>query len=263
MAKESKKDEVKEEAKAKKEKPIEEMTVKELREIAKGIPQITGVSSMKKEQLLEAIRNAKGEEVKKEEPEAKKAEKEVEKEEKAEEEPEKIEAKEKEAEVKEPEKIEAKEKEAEVEEPEEIEAKEKEAEVEEPEEIEAKEKEEEAKKPAEIEAKEKPLDKMTAKELREIAAKIPGVEGVHAMKKEQLLEVIKKARGIKEEAPAEKREKRGVEKDPRIKELKQKIILLQQEKEAARAARDRKKLDVLRRRINRLKKRTRKVAQAA
>jgi cell division protein FtsX len=219
MVKESKKDKVKEGAKAKKEKPIEEMTVKELREIAKGIPGITGVSSMKKEQLLEAIRNAKEEEVKKEEAKAKKAEREVPKEEKAEEE--------------------------------------------EPEKIDAKEKEEEVKKPEEIEAKEKPLDKMTAKELREVAGEIPGAEGVQAMKKEQLLEVIKKARGIKEEAPEEKREKRGVEKDPRIRELKQKIIVLQQEKEAARAARDRKKLDVLRRRINRLKKRTRKVAQAA
>ena len=204
------------------EKPIEEMTVKELKEVAKGIPDITGISSMKKEQLLEAIRSAKEEkeeEIKKEETEAKKAEKEGEKEEKAEEEqPEKVEAKEEEEEVKEPEKI---------------------------------------------EAKEKPLDKMTAKELREVAAQIPDVEGAHAMKKEQLLEVIKKARGIKEEAPAEKREKREVERDPRIKEWKQKIILLQQEKEAARAARDKKKLDVLRRRINRLKKRTRKVAQAA
>ena len=36
---------------------------------------------------------------------------------------------------------------------------------------------------------EKPLDKMTAKELREIAIEIPGVTGVHAMKKEQLLEI--------------------------------------------------------------------------
>ena len=222
MAKETKKDKVKEEAKTKKEKPVEEMTVKELKEVAKGIPDMTGVSSMKKEQLLEAIKKAKEEEGKKEEATAQEAvaAEEVPKEEKAEE-------------------------------------------VKEPEEIEAKETEEEVKKPEEIEAKEKPLDKMTAKELREVAAEIPGVEGVHAMKKEQLLEVIKKARGIKEEAPAEKREKRGVEKDPRIKELKQKIILLQQEKEAARAARDRKKLDVLRRRINRLKKRTRKVAQAA
>ena len=219
MAKESKKDKVKEEAKAKKEKPIEEMTVKELKKVAKGIPEITGVSSMKKEQLLEAIKNAKEEEVKKEEAKAKKAEEEVPEEKKAEEE--------------------------------------------EPERIEAKEKEEEVKKPEEIEAKEKPLDKMTAKELREVAAEIPGVEGVHAMKKEQLLEVIKKARGIKEEAPAEKREKKGAEREAIVGQLKQKIILLKQEKEAARAARDRKKLDVLRRRINRLKKRTRKVAQAA
>ncbi|MGD9076543.1 MAG: Rho termination factor N-terminal domain-containing protein, partial [Desulfobacteraceae bacterium] len=61
MAKESKKDEVKKEAKAKEEKPIEEMTVKELKKVAKGLPEITGVSSMKKEQLLEAIRNAKEE----------------------------------------------------------------------------------------------------------------------------------------------------------------------------------------------------------
>ncbi|UCB48112.1 MAG: transcription termination factor Rho, partial [Deltaproteobacteria bacterium] len=100
-------------------------------------------------------------------------------------------------------------------------------------------------------------------ELREVARQIPGVEGAHAMKKEQLLETIKKARGIKEEAPEEKREKKGAEKEARIKELKQKMVLLKQEKEAAREARDKKKLDILRRRINRLKKRTRKVAQAA
>lgn len=222
MAKEGKKEEVKEEEKAEKEKPVEEMTVKELREVAKGIPDITGVSSMKKEQLLEAIKKAKEEEGKKEEATAQEAvaAEEVPKEEKAEE-------------------------------------------VKEPEEIEAKETEEEVKEPEEIEAKEKPLDKMTAKELREVAAEIPGVEGAHAMKKEQLLEVIKKARGIKEEAPAEKREKKGAESEAIIRELKQKIILLKQEKEAARATSDRKKLDVLRRRINRLKKKTRKVAQAA
>jgi hypothetical protein len=220
MAKEEKKEEVKEEERAEKEKPIEEMTVKELREVAKGIPDITGVSSMKKEQLLEAIKKAKAEEGKKEEaPGQEAAAEEVLREEKAEEEvPEEIEAKEKEVEVKEPEKI---------------------------------------------EAQEKPLDKMTAKELREVAAEIPGVEGAHAMKKEQLLEVIKKARGIKEEALAEKREKKGAEREAIIRVLKQKIILLKQEREAARAAKDSKKLDVLRRRINRLKKRTRKVAQAA
>ncbi|NIW11069.1 MAG: hypothetical protein GWN33_11260 [Gammaproteobacteria bacterium] len=195
---------------------------------------------MKKEQLLEAIKKAKEEEGKKEEAPAQEA------------------AAEEAAKEEVP--MEAK---AGEEEPEQIEAKEEEAEVKEPEEIEAKEEEEEVEKPEEIEAKEKPLDKMTAKELREVAAQIPDVEGVHAMKKEQLLEVIKKARGIKEEAPAEKREKKGAESEAIIRDLKQKIILLKQEKEAARATKDKKKLDVLRRRINRLKKRTRKVAQAA
>ena len=115
----------------------------------------------------------------------------------------------------------------------------------------------------EIKGEEKSIEEMTVKELREVAKGIPGVEGAHAMKKEQLLEVIKKARGIKEEAPAEKKEKKGAESEAIIRDLKQKIILLKQEKEAAREAKDRKKLDVLRRRINRLKKRTRKVAQAA
>ena len=37
---------------------------------------------------------------------------------------------------------------------------------------------------------EKPLEKMTAPELREIAIKLPGVAGVHAMKKGELLALI-------------------------------------------------------------------------
>jgi ribosomal protein S18 len=220
MAKESKKEEVKGE-----EKPIEEMTVKELRGVAKGIPDITGVSSMKKEQLFEAIKKAKEEAGKKEEAPAQEAvteevaQEEVPVEEKAEEEEsEQIEAKEKEAEVKEPEAI---------------------------------------------GEEEKPLDKMTATELREIAREIPDIEGAHAMKKEQLLEAIKKARGVEEEAPGEKKEKKGAESEAIIRDLKHQILLLKQEKQAARDAKDRKKLGVLRRRINRLKKRTRKVAQAA
>jgi hypothetical protein len=220
MAKENKKEEVKGT-----EKPIEEMTVKELREVAKGIPDITGVSSMKKEQLLDAIKEAKEAAGKKEEaPAQEPAAEEVAKEEVP---------------------MEAKERE---EKPEEIEAKEEEAKVKEPE---------------EAGEEEKPLDKMTAKELKEIALEIPDIEGAHAMKKEQLLEAVKKARGIEEEAPGEKKEKKGAESEAIIRDLKQKILLLKQEKEAARATRDRKKLDVLRRRINSLKKRTRKVAQAA
>ena len=114
----------------------------------------------------------------------------------------------------------------------------------------------------EKEEKEKPLDRMTATELREMAREIPDITGVHAMKKEQLLEVIKKAKGIEDEKPVKKRGKEALKQEVSVKELKEKIVLFKEEKKAARLSRERKKVDVLRRRINRLKKRTRKVAQA-
>ena len=112
------------------------------------------------------------------------------------------------------------------------------------------------------EEKDKPLDKMTATELREMALEIPEITGAHAMKKEQLLEAIKKAKGIEDEVPVKKRGKRVLKQEISAKELKDKIIQLKEQKEEARLSRDRKKVDILRRRINRLKKRTRKVAQA-
>ena len=102
---------------------------------------------------------------------------------------------------------------------------------------------------------EKPLDKMTAPELRKIAREIPGVDGVHAMKKQELLAVIKEARGIKDEEPAKKSAK-----EINVKALKEKIARLKVEKAAAREAKDRQKVDIIRRRINRLKKRTRRAA---
>ena len=112
------------------------------------------------------------------------------------------------------------------------------------------------------EEKEKPLDKMTATELREIARDIPGVAGVHAMKKEQLLEIVKEAKGIKDEEPVKKRKKKAPKQEVGVKELRRKIVRLKEEKEAARQAKDRGRVEIFRRRINRLKKRTRKAAQA-
>ena len=111
----------------------------------------------------------------------------------------------------------------------------------------------------EEQAVEKPLDKMTAKELREIAKEIPGVTGAHAMKKEQLLDIIKEDRGIKDEEPAKKK---SVKSTLSAKELKEKIAQLRVDKAAAREVWNRKEVNRLRRRITRLKKRTRKVAQA-
>ena len=108
---------------------------------------------------------------------------------------------------------------------------------------------------------EKPLDKITAPELREIAREIPGVTGVHAMKKEQLLEIVKEYKGIKDVEPAKKREKTAQKVILNAKELKGKIGQLREEKKAAREIGERKKVKRLRRRINRLKKQTRKVAQ--
>jgi hypothetical protein len=96
------------------------------------------------------------------------------------------------------------------------------------------------------------LDKLTAPELREIAAKIEGVTGAHAMKKEELLKIIKADRGIPEE-PAAKKRAAGI---------KESLQTLKVQKKEARENKDRKKVDILRRRINRMKKRARKQAKA-
>ncbi len=50
----------------------------------------------------------------------------------------------------------------------------------------------------------KPLDKMTVKELREIAKEIPGVSGYSSMKKDELIALISESQGqVAEETPAE------------------------------------------------------------
>jgi len=180
MAEEEKKEEKQEE------KPLEDMTVKELRETAKEIPGVSGFSVMKKEELVALIKKERGIEESEEEKEA-------------------------------------------------------------------------PEKPPEDE---KPLNKMTATELREIAKEIPGVAGVTAMKKEELLVVIKEHRGMKDEKPAKKKKEKTDKPTVGVKALKEKIVHLREKKREARMANDRHKIDILRRRINRLKKQTRKVARA-
>ena len=117
--------------------------------------------------------------------------------------------------------------------------------------------EEPKEKPAEAEkkpstAKEKPLEKMTVKELREMAKDIPGITGVHAMKKDDLIVEIKKAKGIKDE-PRKKA-------DASIADLKQKIKALKAQRREALEAKDKKKATIFKRRISRLKKKTRRAA---
>ena len=111
-----------------------------------------------------------------------------------------------------------------------------------------------------METKEKPLDKMTAKELREMALGLPGLEGVHAMKKEELIAAIRKAKGLPEEEV--KKEKPAVAKKPKKvlskAQMKTKIQEMKAKKEEALQQQNWKMMEIYRRRISRLKKRTRR-----
>jgi hypothetical protein len=102
------------------------------------------------------------------------------------------------------------------------------------------------------EKKEKPLEKMTAKELRDLALTIPEITGVHGMNKEEVLAAVKEARGIKE-TPS----KKG---DRSMRQLKEKIKELRGTKIGFQEKKNRKAVDQVRRRIGRLKKKTRKAA---
>jgi hypothetical protein len=102
--------------------------------------------------------------------------------------------------------------------------------------------------------KEKPLDKMTATELRKYALDLGEITGVHGMNKEELLAAIKQVKGIADE-------RKKAAKSVNVRELKQKVKELRARKaEAYEAGEPSKKINILRRKMNRLKKRTRKAA---
>lgn len=98
----------------------------------------------------------------------------------------------------------------------------------------------------------RPLSKMTTPELKEMAKGIDGVAGVHGMKKEELIEVLRKSKGIVEAA--------GKKADASLRTMKNKIQAIQAKRVAAIEAQDRKRAAICRRQISRLKKKTRRVA---
>ena len=103
------------------------------------------------------------------------------------------------------------------------------------------------------EKKEKPLDKMTATELRKYALELGEISGVHGMNKEELLGAIKKVQGIKEAGKAVEALS--------VRDLKEKARQLRAKKlEAIAAGAPRKQVDILRKKANRLKKRTHQAA---
>ena len=104
------------------------------------------------------------------------------------------------------------------------------------------------------------LEKMTATELRDYALKNhPDITGVHAMKKEDLIPAIRKARG-EEVKETHKKKKGGPKVSLDKKELKQKIRTLKSEKEKLLESKDATKLARLRKRIKRYKRLTKRAA---
>lgn len=100
------------------------------------------------------------------------------------------------------------------------------------------------------EKKDKPLERWTIKELREEALKLEDVQGVHGMNKEEIISLLRKARGI--EAPSTRR------KTENIRDIKLKVANLRKIRDEERAAgAPKKRLTILRRKLSRLKKKTR------
>lgn len=101
-------------------------------------------------------------------------------------------------------------------------------------------------------AKEKPLEKMTAKELREVAIEMSEITGVHGMNKAELINAIKLAKGIEIES--------GEKIDSTVREIKKKIKELKIKRETLLESNDNKMAAIYKRRIIKLKKKTRKAA---
>ena len=101
----------------------------------------------------------------------------------------------------------------------------------------------------------KPLDKMTAKELRQLAMdKIPMITGASSMAKEEILAEIKRLFGLEDEDGKGASPYRA-----QISELKKQIKQLREQKTELES---RKEKEYMRRKINKLKKRTRRLAAA-
>ncbi len=102
------------------------------------------------------------------------------------------------------------------------------------------------------EVKEKPLEKMTATELRTLAMEVPGITGVHGMNKTELISAVKEARGIADES--------GKKSSGQVRELKKQIKSLKAKREKFLEEGEQQLADIYRKKIIRLKKKTRRAA---
>ena len=104
----------------------------------------------------------------------------------------------------------------------------------------------------EIEIWGRSLEKMTTTDLRELAKELEGVVGVHGMKKKELVDVLRRSKGIEVEAV-----KKG---DTTVRGMKKQIRSMKAKRAAAIETKDRKLATIWRRKISRLKKKTRRAA---
>ena len=103
----------------------------------------------------------------------------------------------------------------------------------------------------------KPLDKMTAKELRELVVnQIPQITGAFGMSKEDILAAIKNVFGMDSEEGS-----KGISPyKPQIQSLKKQIKTMRESKLSLDGRAER---GIIRKKINKLKKRTRRLASAS
>jgi hypothetical protein len=104
--------------------------------------------------------------------------------------------------------------------------------------------------------KERSLEKLTVKELKEMALALGGITGVTAMKKEELLTAIKEAKGI----PIQKTREKPVD---TIVNIKKQMRELRVKRAELREAGKGEKTGLLKKRLSRLKKKTRRLARKA
>jgi len=102
--------------------------------------------------------------------------------------------------------------------------------------------------------KDQPLEKMTVKDLKEMALAMGGITGVTAMKKEELIAAIKEAKGV----PIHKTREIPID---TIVDIKRRMRELRAKREELREAGKQKETGLLKRRISRLKKKTRRLAR--
>ncbi len=98
--------------------------------------------------------------------------------------------------------------------------------------------------------KDKPLERWTIKELRDEALKIPNIQGIHGMNKEEIIDFLRAEKGLP--VPEKK-------KSASVRNIKAKVLELRKARDEERnQGASRARLNILRRKITRLKKKTRR-----